>query len=285
MSFQTSIVCGEVRCVTSKGSNFLGVGMGRVVPEQLADGVTLYEGDCLEVLPTLTKQTFECVVTDPPYSVSVAGSSHEKEPGRGTRRLDFFQGDDDWQAMTNVVTTAAGLCVPLLTKSGSMYWWVGHRQFGPLVAHLELSGWSTRFLVWAKACPPPPAPGSGWPSGAELCVYAYRLGRTWNYTPKTVPSSNVITADSYRHGQPGKLGHPTQKPLPTITPLVLGSTSPGDTILDCFGGSGTTAAVAMKTGRRVVLIEKDARYCEIIRRRVRELDGRGEGSLFAVAAV
>jgi len=51
--------------------------------------------------------------------------------------------------------------------------------------------------------------------------------------------------------------------------------------VDCFGGSGTTAAAALHEGRRCLIIEKDAGYCDIIRRRVADAQGVGKGSLFA----
>ena len=64
-------------------------------------GITIYHGDCREILPWLPK--VDAVITDPPYSVSVAGSVHVRLPGKGSRRLDFFKGDDDWAAMTALV--------------------------------------------------------------------------------------------------------------------------------------------------------------------------------------
>ena len=66
--------------------------------------------------------------------------------------------------------------------------------------------------------------------------------------------------------------------------LVVKATLPGETILDPFAGSGTTAIAAMQEGRRCILIERDPHYCEIIRRRVREADGAAPGTLFREVA-
>lgn len=225
---------------------------------------TLYLGDCRDVLPTLGP--VDAVVTDPPYSVSVAGSVHVSRPGKGTRRLDFFEGDDDWAAMTALVAEAAEKAMSRLSARGSMYWWCGHRQFNALTALFESSGFSTRFLVWSKTCPSPAPPGSGWPSGAELCLYAYRPGRTFNGSPR----SSVLVSDSYRFGQPGKVDHPTQKPFPVIDPLIEASSNPGDTILDCFMGSGTTGVSCARRDRKFVGIEKEPRYFDIACRRIEE---------------
>jgi len=184
--------------------------------------------------------------------------------------LDFFEGDRDWEATTETVRRAIELCADKLAPHGSIYAWVGHRQFGTVVNQLESKGWKTRFLVWSKECPVPPAPGSGWPSAAELCVYAYRSGRTWTAESlKDVPRSNVITADAYRFGQPGKVDHPTQKPLPTIMPLVRLSSRPGQTVLDCFMGSGTTGIECLRSGRHFIGIEKDPKHFQTAFERLR----------------
>lgn len=228
-------------------------------------------GDCLAVLPTIPAGSVGAVVTDPPYSVSVAGAVHVGTKG-DRRNLDFFEGDDDWAAMTSRVVEAAQLTLPAMDEGASAYWWCGHRQFGDLVRTFEDAGLSTRFLVWSKACPAPPPPWSGWPSGAELCVYAYPKGRRWEYGPDAVPRSNVIVADGYRHGQPGKVAHPTQKPIDTMQIPMLSCTVEGSVILDPFCGSGTTGVAAIKTGRRFIGIEICDEYAQIARRRIREAE-------------
>ena len=236
---------------------------------------TLHHGDCLDILRSLPSGSADAVVTDPPYSVSVKGSVHRGR--RGSRNLDFFAGDDDWGAMTAFVGSVVSECVRVVNDTASMYFWIGHRQMGEVVSRLEANGFTTKFLVWAKNCPPPAPPWSGWPSGAELCVYAYRPGRTWNIAPADMPRSNVIVADSFRHGQPGKVAHPTQKPLAVIEPLLTASTSEGDTILDPFMGSGTTGVACMRTGRKFIGIEIDKGYFDIAKRRIEEAVSLGQG--------
>jgi site-specific DNA-methyltransferase (adenine-specific) len=237
-----------------------------MTPYYQDDAVTLYLGDCREILPTL--DAVDHVITDPPYAISNEGMWHVGRPGKGKRRFDFFKGDSDWPEMTATVVNVAMMTLEKISPRGSAYWWVGHREFGPLVELFENAGWKTRFCVWAKAAPSPAPPGSGWPSGAELCLYAFREGRTWNHDGVNMPPNNVFTVDSLRHGQPGKVGHPTQKPEAVMKPLIIASTNEGDTILDPFGGSGTTAVAAKRLGRKCILIEREEQYCEEAARRL-----------------
>ena len=171
------------------------------------DAVTIYHGDSREIEDVIQA---DVMLTDPPYSLSVE-TDHTNKPGRGTRRLNFFDGDTDWDTMTDeIVQVVAHMKIDVFAA----YVWCGHRQFGPLVERFERDGWKTRPLVWRKACPVPAPPGVGWDSAVELCVYAFRAGRAW-LPPTGTKVPNVIDADSYRHGQPGKVAHPTQKPIVT----------------------------------------------------------------------
>jgi hypothetical protein len=225
----------------------------------------MIQGDALEVLPTLGK--VDAVVTDPPYSVSVStGSGAFTRKGRkGTRNFNFFAGDDDWSAMRETVCEAVALAVRTMPKSVVV--WCGHRQFGAIIERLEALGYSSRPLVWRKLCPPPAPPGAGFASGVELAVYAYLPGRPWNGAGN---ENNVFLADNYRHGQPGKVAHPTQKPLSLIQWNVSRLTEAGTTVLDCFSGSGTTGVACVREGRRFIGVEIDANYFDIACERIRK---------------
>jgi site-specific DNA-methyltransferase (adenine-specific) len=250
-----------------------------VTPYYEDEACTIYHGDCRDILPQLGP--VDHVITDPPYAISDEGLWHIGRIGKGKRRFDFFPQDLDWPEMINTVVKAATMTLDLMAPHGSAYWWVGHREFGPLVAMYESRGWNTRFVVWAKIAPSPPPPGSGWPSGAELCVYAFRPGRTWNHDGTNPPPSNVFRSDSYRHGQPGKVDHPTQKPETVIKPLIFASSRSGQTILDPFMGSGTTLVAAKRLGRKAIGIELEEKYCEIAAKRL----AQGALDLFGQEAV
>jgi len=233
--------------------------------EERIGGQRLILGDCLEVMPTLGK--VDAVVTDPPYAVSFEGSSgsFKRAGNKGTRNYNFFEGDTDWLSMRLKVAEAVEVASSLYPLT--IVVWCGHRQFGDTVETLEGKGFKTRMLVWRKLCPPPAPPGSGFASGAELAVYGYRSGRAWNGVGN---ENNVFLADGYRHGNPGKVNHPTQKPLSLIEWNIGCLTKPGDTVLDCFMGSGTTLVACQNLGRQGIGIEIDPEYFEIACKRVEE---------------
>jgi len=73
-----------------------------------------------------------------------------------------------------------------------------------------------------------------------------------------------------RHGQPGKCGHPTQKPISLMVHLVSALAREGDMVLDPFMGSGTTGVACVRTGRKFVGIEIKPEYYKIAKQRVQK---------------
>ena len=228
-------------------------------------------GDCLDPvsgLASLADKSVDLVVTDPPYAVSNIGMWHIGRPGKGKRRFDFFEGDADHAEMVASVLRVAEETLRVMRDSASAYWYCGHREFGPLVSLFERRGFRTRFGVWRKTAPSPPPPGSGWPSAAELWVYAFRAGRTWTHSGNNPPPSNVFSCDGHRHGNPDKVAHPTQKPLAVIDPLLVASSNPGDTVCDPFAGSGTTGVACKRLGRNFIGWERDPKFYAIAVKRI-----------------
>ncbi len=62
--------------------------------------------------------------------------------------------------------------------------------------------------------------------------------------------------------------HPTQKPVAIFEYLIKTYTNPGDTVLDNCAGSGTTGEAAERQNRHSILIERESKYCEIIKKRL-----------------
>jgi len=85
----------------------------------------------------------------------------------------------------------------------------------------------------------------------------------------------VETTPNGSKGGAARNHHPTVKPLALMRWLVRLVTPPGGTCLDPFGGSGTTALACLAEGRRCVLVEREAEYLEIARRRIRAAQERG----------
>lgn len=214
----------------------------KIEPEELCDGVTLYEGDCLDVIPHLTG--IDAVVTDPPYGIGYDASASTQ---RGIQKFGPIHGDtttfdpSPFMGFKDCILWGCNnYCHAIPPHQGQWYFWdkVTRNDLKVRIAEGE--------FAWHKCGTKPRAFRHLW-SGA------YRASE---------------------HGD--RPQHPTQKPVKLLRWCI--SLTTGRTILDPFAGSGTTAIAAMREGRKCILIEKDSAYCDIIRKRVRE--AAGIGSLF-----
>ena len=92
---------------------------------------------------------------------------------------------------------------------------------------------------------------------------------------------NGVCRQGSRKLNPVPRVHPTQKPVELHARILEDFTREGDTILDCFGGSGTTLIACEITGRKCLMMELSPEYCDIIRDRYKKLT---EGAIFNAAS-
>lgn len=102
---------------------------------------------------------------------------------------------------------------------------------------------------------------------------------TWEPNPLGAKPRDVIEVPVLCNGTSEKTEHVTQKPEALIEKLVLASSAPGQLVVDPFVGSGTTAVVAARAGRRYLVGDADARHVGIARTRITSLELRRDAHL------
>ncbi len=211
-------------------------------PVTLLDGrVTLYLGDCREILPTLGK--VDAVVTDPPYGIAHKAHSNTALQNGRPRTKNYADarivGDD-----------AEFDPAPYLGFPDVVLWGANH-----YAQRLPRGRW----LVWNKL-------GSHQPwdtfSDVEVAWHNKRgSDRIFSLLWKGLAQGEKING--------GERHHPTMKPI-ALMEWCLGFVPEAQTILDPFMGSGTTGVAAVKLGRRFIGIEIEPRYFDIACRRIEE---------------
>jgi 16S rRNA G966 N2-methylase RsmD len=211
------------------------------------NGVTLYQGDCLEVLKTLESGSVDAVVTDPPYGISLR--SHGQLFGSASEII----GDSSVYLAETIYGICADRNLPVAMFFSPYRWFV--------------NGWRN-VLVWNKGV----HVGAGgdqktcWKRDVEMVGIAFNRPLNGNR------ESSVLNFNAISPNFVG-LKHPAEKPLPLMRYLVEKMTQPGDTILDPFMGSGTTGVACVQTGRKFIGIEIDEDYYAIAQKRLNEMDG------------
>lgn len=217
--------------------------MTKRIIEQLAEGVTLYLGDCREVLPTLGK--VDAVVTDVPYEVS--------QESAGLRTLDYGEWDGPGAGAISLAVLQSLQEAPTI---------VAFCHWNQLNAIADLySDRSWRPIVWVKSNPTVI-------NGQHLFIpfgeFAY-----YGKLPGAWFGGNCVR--SVWHGAaPTERKHPTQKPLDLMKWCVMHVVAPNGMLLDPFMGSGTTGVAAVKLGRKFIGIEIEPKYFDIACRRISE---------------
>lgn len=240
------------------------------VPYYADESVTLYHGDCREVLPALGLKA-DCVIADPPY---------------GETSLAWDRWPDGWPEVAAAATRS-------MWCFGSMRMFLGRRD--------EFAGWKlSQDVIWDK--------GNGTSFAADRFKRVHEHAVHWyrgpwrdvfkdpqreDATRRYFTPQRQIRADSHHLGSNADHSwtddgtrlmksilpqaslwhsasriHPTEKPVQILSLLIAYACPPGGLVIDPFAGSGSTLEAAALTGRRAIGIEADERYCELAARRL-----------------
>lgn len=196
------------------------------------DGITIYHGDCREILPQLPK--VDLVLTDPPYGMNFV-SNHR------VIRYDSIIGDSE------LPLDAILLAIGKAERASYIFCrWDNLSQLPK----------PRSVLSWVK---------NNWSMG-DL---EHEHGRQWEaiaFYPEEKHEFICRIPDVVFADRTGNQFHPTEKPVSLCKSILAANV--GDTVCDPFTGSGTTLRAAKDLGRRAIGIEIHEPYCEIAAKRL-----------------
>ena len=204
-------------------------------PVTLLDGrVTLYLGDCREILPTLGR--VDACVTDPPYGI---GADKAASKNKGKWGWTYY-GDSDWDKQR----PPASVIHLIREISDHQIIWGGNYFTDILPPTMQ-------WLIWDKG-------------QRDFSLADFEMA--WSSKNAAARIIDYARAKALQDGKE----HPTQKPIEVMEWAISQLPMPSDTILDPFMGSGTTGVAAVKLGRRFIGVEIEPRYFDIACRRIEE---------------
>jgi DNA modification methylase len=203
----------------------------------------------------------DMVFTDPPYNVNYGATMKDKLRGNKRKIANDNLGADFEKFLKDA-------CVNLLAVTkGAVYICMSSSELHTLQKAFREAGghWST-FVIWAKNTFTMGRSDYqrqyepmlyGWKEGTEhFWCGARDQGDVW-FVKK--PVVNDL--------------HPTMKPVELVERAIRNSSKGRDTVLDPFGGSGTTLIACHKAGRAARLVELEPRYCDVIVKRWQDFTG------------
>jgi DNA modification methylase len=268
----------------------------------------LFVGDSLTILPTLAAESARCCVTSPPYW-GLRDYEHPAQIGaeptpqlyvdnlvrlfREVRRVLCKDGTlwlnvGDGYARNG----GTGVCGPnaivgntkkLIQKRNCKVpdcWGLKDRDLMGLpwrVAFaLQTDGWVLRSrITWIKKTAMPESVKNR-PTNATEEIFLFARSPTYFYNPEGVREESGANLRNYWILGPDASanGHPAAFPRELARRCILLGSREGDTVLDPFGGSGTTGLAATELGRQAILIEINPKYVQTGRRRVADVAKR-----------
>jgi site-specific DNA-methyltransferase (adenine-specific) len=214
------------------------------------------------------------LLTDPPYCLLTrrrkGGDERDRRAGRKIDRDPIHRFEDvrGYRRFTAEWLTAAARAV---ADEGSLAVWTNFLGKQPILSVAAEAGFPALAgeFVWAKLT----TEGGG----NERLARVYEVALVLRREPLLAPASGdparpwSVVAGYDQEGETARWGsHPNHKPFGVLEPILRTWSRPGELVLDCFGGSGSIPAAAVRLGRDVACIELEAEWAERVRARLRE---------------
>ncbi|MBI1417030.1 MAG: site-specific DNA-methyltransferase [Limimaricola sp.] len=243
---------------------------------------TILDGDCIAQMNALPEASVDLIFADPPYNLQLRGDLHRPDNSKVDAvddAWDQFASFAAYDRFTHDWLTAARR----LLKPNGAIWVIGsyHNVFR-MGAELQNQGfWILNDVVWRKSNPMPNFRGKRFTNAHETLIWASKsegAKYTFNYEALKALNEGVqmrsdwviplCTGHERLKDEAGDKAHPTQKPEALLHRLLVGTTNPGDVVLDPFFGTGTTGAVAKMLGRHFIGIEREESYRRAAEKRI-----------------
>lgn len=259
--------------------------------EFAADGHKIVHGDAVEALKSIETSSIDLIFADPPYNIGKdfdgihdrvdeaeyfdwcwkwleecervlkpTGTFYLMNSTQNMPRLDLYC-RERFEILSRIVWTYDSSGMQARKFYGSLYEPILHMVKDPKAYTFNAGD----ILVEAK-------------TGAKRGLIDYRKDPPQPYNTTKVPG-NVWDFARVRFKMDEYENHPSQKPEALLERVIRASSNSGDLVLDPFGGSFSTGAVAKRLGRRSVSIERNEAYIKIGLRRIGIPSDYPEGEL------
>ena len=238
-------------------------------------------GDCLRELKKIPDKSFELVFADPPYNMQIGETLRRPDSSKVKGVNDKWDQFESFKHYDDFCKTWLAECKRILKDNGSI-WVIGsYHNIFRLGYHLQnLNYWLLNDVIWRKNNPMPNFRGTRFTNAHETLIWASKnkdSKYTFNYQSLKCLNDDLqmrsdwmlpICNGKERLKKRGKKIHSTQKPESLLHRILLATTNKGDAIFDPFLGTGTSAVVAKKLGRKYFGIERDKKYFKAANERI-----------------
>jgi len=193
--------------------------------------------------------------------------THRRMRAKDRPLANDFMSDQDF---AKCLRAWFGNLARVLLPGRGFYIWGGYSNLGNYPSALAESGlYFSQAIIWVKEHPV--LTRKDFMGNFELAFYGWREGAAHWFAPGI---NNATDVWSVKKVSPQKMVHLTEKPVELAALAMKYSSRPGETVLDLFGGSGSTLIGAEQMGRKARLIEIDPLYTDVIVARWEQFTGK-----------
>lgn len=245
---------------------------------------SIIRGDCIELLKQIPDNSVDLIFADPPYNLQLNADLYRPNQTKVDAVNDEWDKFESKAEYDNFCKQWLSQCYRVLKNTGSI-WVIGtyHNIFRLGTILQDLNFWLLNDIVWIKTNPMPNFKGTRFNNAHETLIWATKSKTskyTFHYHSMKVMNDDLqmrsdwlipICAGAERIKVNGEKAHSTQKPQQLLYRIILSTSNPNNIVLDPFSGSGTTAAVAKKLGRKFLCFEKEEFYVNVANARLLEI--------------
>ncbi len=244
---------------------------------------SITQGDSLELLKKIPDKSIDLIFADPPYNLQLRETLYRPDQTTVEAVTNDWDKFDTYKAYDEFSQKWLQECKRVL-KDGGALWVIGsyHNILRLGTSIQNLGFWILNDIIWHKTNPMPNFRGTRFTNAHETllwCTTSRKAKYTFNYQNlKELNEGKQMRSDWHIPICSGKerlrednnqRSHPTQKPEALLYRVILSSTNVGDTILDPFLGSGTSAVMAKKLQRNFIGFEQDKEYIKLAKKRLK----------------
>ncbi|MGQ9820192.1 MAG: DNA-methyltransferase [Candidatus Kapaibacteriales bacterium] len=244
----------------------------------------IYQGDCIELLKKIPDNSIDLIFADPPYNLQLNGELYRPNQTKVSAVNDAWDKFESIKEYDKFTTLWMKECHRILKNTGS-FWVIGtyHNIYRVGAILQNIGFWILNDIIWIKTNPMPNFKGTRFNNAHETLIWATKSKSskyTFHYHSMKVMNDDLqmrsdwlipICRGDERIKVNGQKAHSTQKPAELLFRIILATSNPNDIVLDPFSGSGTTAAVAKRLGRRYIAFDKEEFYVKIANDRLNKI--------------
>ncbi len=208
---------------------------------------SLFNGNCREVSQDFPKESFDVILTDPPYGID-ADTFGDSGGAGGSRGSHFY--DDSWTAWNLLMQWFAAESFRVAKPHAHLYVFGDVDNFVVMKQLFIEAGWNVfrTPMIWFK----PAGSRAPWPEKGPQRKYEVLM-----YAVKGERPTTRLLGDVLNHSADPQLNHPAQKPVSLYKDLLSRSVNPGDSVADYFMGTGPIIPAAHELKCKATGIELD----------------------------